>query len=73
MDQTCRKKIVKNTQNWNASSDPEEITKISMFCEKKPSKKSARSRAFYLLRAGFLLALFFDPENGSDMFLRNIG
>jgi hypothetical protein len=23
--------------------------------------------------AGFLLALFFDPEDGGDMFLRNVG
>jgi hypothetical protein len=25
------------------------------------------------LHAGFLLGLFFDPEDGGDMFLRNIG
>jgi hypothetical protein len=29
--------------------------------------------ACYLLHAGFLLALFFDPINEGDMFLRNIG
>jgi hypothetical protein len=23
--------------------------------------------------AGFLLSLFFDPEDGGDMFLRNVG
>jgi hypothetical protein len=27
----------------------------------------------YLLYAGFLLGLFFDLEDGSDMFIRNIG
>jgi hypothetical protein len=27
----------------------------------------------YLLHAGFLLGLFFDPENSGDIFLRNIG
>jgi hypothetical protein len=29
--------------------------------------------ACYLLQAGFLLGLFIDPEDGGDMFLRNIG
>jgi hypothetical protein len=29
--------------------------------------------ACYLLHAGFLLGFFFDPEDGDDMFLRNIG
>jgi hypothetical protein len=24
-------------------------------------------------QAGFLLGLFFDPEDGGDMFLRNVG
>jgi hypothetical protein len=36
----------------------------------KPSKKIS---AFYLLRVGFLLGLFFDREDGGDMFLQNIG
>jgi hypothetical protein len=27
----------------------------------------------YMLHAGFLLGLFFDPEDGGDMFLRNVG
>jgi hypothetical protein len=35
----------------------------------KPSKKPA----CYLLHAGFLLGLFFDPEDGRDMFLQNVG
>jgi hypothetical protein len=29
--------------------------------------------ACYLLHAGFLLDLFFDPKDGGDMFLRNVG
>jgi hypothetical protein len=29
--------------------------------------------ACYLLHADFLLGLFFDSEDGSDMFLRNVG
>jgi hypothetical protein len=27
----------------------------------------------YLLQAGFLLGLFFDREDGGDMFLQNVG
>jgi hypothetical protein len=27
----------------------------------------------HLIHAGFLLGLFFDPEDGGDMFLLNIG
>jgi hypothetical protein len=29
--------------------------------------------ACYLLHAGFLLDLFIDPEDGGEMFLRNVG
>jgi hypothetical protein len=29
--------------------------------------------ACYLLHAGFLFGLFFDPEDEGDMFLRNVG
>jgi hypothetical protein len=35
-----------------------------------PAKKS---RAFYQLQAGFLLGLFFNPEDGDEIFLRNVG
>jgi hypothetical protein len=31
-----------------------------------------QSRAYYLLHAVFLLCLFFDPEDGGDMFLQNV-
>jgi hypothetical protein len=40
----------------------------------KPSKKQAsRRQQSELLLAGFLLHLLFDPEDGGDVFLRNIG
>jgi hypothetical protein len=44
----------------------------------KPSKKPAltgnkQSQASYLLHAGFLFRLFFDPEHGGDMFPGNCG
>jgi hypothetical protein len=29
--------------------------------------------ACYLLHAGFMFGLFFDPEDGGDMFLQNAG
>jgi hypothetical protein len=34
---------------------------------------SEQSSVCYMLHAGFLLGLFFDPEDGSDMFLRKVG
>jgi hypothetical protein len=40
----------------------------SLHLQKKPSKKPG----LYVLHAGFLLGLFFDPENRGDMFLRNV-
>jgi hypothetical protein len=35
--------------------------------------KMKATTLWYLLHAGFLLGLFFDPEDSGDMFLRNIG
>jgi hypothetical protein len=32
-----------------------------------------KSSAWYLLHTGFLRGLFFDPEDGGDMYLRNVG
>jgi hypothetical protein len=37
------------------------------------NKPSRNLQSCYLLHAGFLLGLFFDPEDAGDMFLRNIG
>jgi hypothetical protein len=34
---------------------------------------SEQSSASYLLIAGFLLGLLFNPEDGDDMFLQNVG
>jgi hypothetical protein len=39
--------------------------------KKKPTKKPAWKQVPY--RAGFLLRIFFDPEDGDDMFFRNFG
>jgi hypothetical protein len=50
----------------------------------KPSKRNASKQVAHVLsvslsvpgicfQAGFLLGLFFDPEDGGDMFLQNIG
>jgi hypothetical protein len=36
-------------------------------------RKLADSLLAVCFYAGFLLRLFFDPEDGSDMFLRNVG
>jgi hypothetical protein len=35
--------------------------------------KQVANSSWYLLYAGVLLGLFFDPEDGSDMFLQNVG
>jgi hypothetical protein len=35
--------------------------------------KQGAISASHLLHAGFLFGLFLDPENGGDMFLRNVG
>jgi hypothetical protein len=34
--------------------------------------QDVNNSASYELHSGFLLNLFFDPENGGDVFLRNI-
>jgi hypothetical protein len=56
--------------------------KSSIFWDTKPCSPLKANRLFggaspYLLatgiHAGFLLGLFPDPENGGDMFLRNVG
>jgi hypothetical protein len=35
----------------------------------EPSKKPVKTKVCYLLHAGFLLDIFFSPEDGGDRFL----
>jgi hypothetical protein len=51
--------------------------KSTTFWDKKPCSPLKANRSFggsvcYLLHAGFLLGLFFDREDGDEIFLRNI-
>jgi hypothetical protein len=48
------------------------VMKSSVFWDITPCS-SLTSYACYMLFAGFLLGLFFDPDVGGDMFLRNVG
>jgi hypothetical protein len=49
------------------------MSRLSSGSKNKPSKISVSSAACYLLHAGFLLGLFFEPEDGGDIFLRKVG
>jgi hypothetical protein len=40
---------------------------------KKKKETSMEALLATYFHAGFLLGLFFDPEDGGDMFLRNVG
>jgi hypothetical protein len=46
------------------------ISPPSLRAKNKPSKKPASGTSF---QPGLLLGLFFDPEDGGDMFLGNFG
>jgi hypothetical protein len=41
--------------------------------ERNLADEKAKSFAYYLLHAGYLFGLFFDPEDGGNVFLQNIG
>jgi hypothetical protein len=45
----------------------------SLRLKSEVSKKPEGRSTCYLLHIGFLLGLFFDPEDGGDMFPRNVG
>jgi hypothetical protein len=55
----------------------EHIFSIFMVEEQAEQETSLKAGGFALsttcFHAGFLLGLFFDPEDGGDMFLRNFG
>jgi hypothetical protein len=40
---------------------------------KNSPSKNPEGSAIYLLLVDLLIGLFFDPEDGGDMFLRNVG
>jgi hypothetical protein len=45
------------------------IFRVEEYAEQETSVKAGGEQS----SAGFLLGLFFDPEDGGDMFLRNVG
>jgi hypothetical protein len=61
--------VMKNSIFWDIT--PRSLLKSTDVSEEHVA--SILSSACYLLRAGFLRGLFFDPEDGGDMFLRNVG
>jgi hypothetical protein len=44
-----------------------------MFRVEEYAKQEASVKQVASCSTGFLLGLFFDPEDGGDMFLRNVG
>jgi hypothetical protein len=63
-------------QSDRAASEPTQ----GRVCKLSAGVKAKIQNATYIpallvacFHAGFLLSLFFDPEDGGDMFLRNVG
>jgi hypothetical protein len=50
-----------------------QVQKLSQAKNQRTADSSAGGCALYLLHAGFFVGLFFDPEDGGDMFLRDVG
>jgi hypothetical protein len=51
----------------------EHVASIFRVEEKAKQETRKQSSASYPFHGGFLLGLFLNPEDGSDMFLRNAG
>jgi hypothetical protein len=49
------------------------LMKSSVFWDIMPCRLLKAGSACYLLYAGFFFGLFFDPEDGSGILLRNVG
>jgi hypothetical protein len=72
-----RKKSVSRTTGLPKERERQrELTFCFVFPSCFPYKQKFRLAGYstcYLIQAGFLLPLFFDTEDGGDMFLRNVG
>jgi hypothetical protein len=55
------------------STDVSEEHIASIFRVEEKAEQETRARLATFFRAGVLLDLFFDPEDGDDTFLRNVG
>jgi hypothetical protein len=72
-----RKELVEQTsKNVGFEVSTAVIMKSTIFCDITPCSVSSVNGRFgetYRPPAGLLLNLFFDPEDGGDMFLQNVG
>jgi hypothetical protein len=58
---------------YSSKSEMPSCLEILSCFPKNPNFRQMVHTACYFLHDGFLLGLFFDTEDGSDMFLRNVG
>jgi hypothetical protein len=65
-----------NTTHWERTNVSEEhvtsIFSVKKLAKQKTNMKLVAEPACYLLHAGFLLGIFFNPKDGGDIFLWNI-